>query len=162
MGSFAHKLNLTVVIKCLMVLILYSFGYNSLTYKFYRKRNASSGLFLCKPTMRGFLLEGYLFSLRNLANGFIHGFLLDRHLLQISALTVVSGLLVVIIVYYRKQFVGKLGFLLSLLYQLSFLIFNVLILMEIRNVGILGFNYQGILYELMLTSLVITVLRFLV
>ena len=34
--------------------------------------------------------------------------------------------------------------------------------MEIRNVDILGFNYQGILYELMLTSLVITVLRFLV
>ena len=160
-ASFSHKLNLTVVIKCFVLLVLYSIGYNSLTYKFYRKRNASSGLYLCKPTLRGFVLEGYLFSLRNLVNGVIHGFLLDHHLLQISALTAVSGILAFMIVHYRRQFICKFAFLMSLLYHLSFFTFNALILMGIKKVDFLGFDYQSILYELMLTSLAITVLRFL-
>ena len=83
---FSHKANVAAAAVCLFFLLLYSLAYFPLTYSFLSKRHASNGIYLCNPTLRGFLLESTLFAVRNIVNGFIHGFLLDRHELQICLL----------------------------------------------------------------------------
>ena len=102
---FAHKSNLTAAILFFFVLIQYGFAYFLLTYKFLRPRIANNALYQCQFSLNGFIVEGFLFGIRNVVNGFTHGFLLDRHELQIMLLIANNSLVLLVMFALRKEFI---------------------------------------------------------
>ena len=144
---FAHKANLAAAILSFFILIQYSFTYFLLSYKFLRPRIASNALYQCQPTFNGFILESWLFGIRNITNGFIHGFLLDRHELQIILLIANNSLVLLVMFALREEFTYKVAYWLSFLYYLGFILFNGLVLMEVRGVDLGGIPYSWLGYR---------------
>ena len=145
--AFAHKANLAAAILCFFFLLQYSLVYFLLIDKFLRPRFASNALYQCQHSLKGFMVEGCLFGVRNLINGFIHGFLLDRHELQIILLIANNSLMLLVMFLLRKEFTYKVAYWLGFLYYLGFILFNGLVLMEIRQVDIGGISYSWIGYR---------------
>ena len=90
------------------------------------------------------MVEGCLFGVRNLLNGFIHGFLLDRHELQIILLIANNSLMLLVMFSLRKEFTYRVAYWLGFLYYLGFVLFNGLMLMEIRQVDIGDISYSEV------------------
>ena len=88
-----------------------------------------------------------MFGVRNLLNGFIHGFSLDRHELQIILLIANNSLMLLVMFLLRKEFTYKVAYWLGFLYYLGFILFNGLVLIEIRQVDIGDISYSWIGYR---------------
>lgn len=147
---------------CGFFLIIYSICYHTFTCKFFNRRISSNALYLCKANMKGFVLELFIFGIRSLLNGFIHGFFLDHHELQICLLIGVAGFLNIVIITLRKSFLYPFSFALTLLYFIFYLFFNTLILLEIKGINFLSIPYENLDYYVLIILLALTLFRFLV
>ena len=157
----SHKANLTATAVCLFLLLTYSLAYLPLTYSYLSTRHASNGIYLCNPTLRGFVLESVLFAIRNLLNGFVHGFLLDHQELQSWLLIGVNTVVLLVVYFCSKEFRFKVAFVLAFLYYLGFILFNVLILLEMKGIGLGGFEYSWVGYRVLLVLLALACVRML-
>ena len=159
-GIFQHKLNMSIAIFCFYFLLIYCICFYQFTFNDQNKRVASNGLFFCRPTFKGFLLESVVFGIRNLLSGFIHGYLLDHHDLQLYLLIGVNGLVLLLIVRMRKEFAYKLSFFLTFCYYLGFTLFNASLLSQKKEVFLFEKEeYPGINFLLIVLLLTIIVLR---
>ena len=162
-GIFQHKLNMLTAIICFYFLVMYCICFYQFTFNDHNKRVASNALFFCKPTFKGFLLESIIFGARNLLNGFIHGYLLDHHDVQLFLLIGVNGIVLLLILIMRKQFNYEGSFILTFLYYLLFVLFNISLLCQKLKVYHLfeQGQYPQLHFILIIGLLVIIVLRIL-
>ena len=158
-GIFPNKVNMSITAFCFFSLLIYCICYYQFTFNDHSKRIASHGLFLCKPTYKAFILESIMFASRNLLSGFIHGYFLDHHLIQLGLLIGVNGIVLLFIVRLKKEFQYESSYVLTFSYHLTFTLFNVSLLSQKKKFLFEEDLYKQLNFMLLLQLLLIIVLR---
>ena len=84
---------------------------------------------------------------------------MDHHELQIWLLIGVNTVVLLVVYFCSKEFRFKAAFVLAFLYYLGFVLFNVLILLEMKGIGLGGFEYSWVGYRVLLVLLVLAGVR---
>ena len=158
-GIFPHKINFSVTAFCFFFLLIYCICYYQFTFNDHNKRVAANGLYFCKPTFKGFILESIVFGTRNLLSGFIHGYFLDYHAIQLGLLIGVNGFVLLLIILLRKEFDYKASLFLTFMYYFGFVLFNVSLLCQKKRVLFSEESFKEIHLILIIILLLVIALR---
>lgn len=135
--NFMDKINLVSSVFCFFILISFSIGLFMLTLSFFpKKRVSQAALYQVESRSRGFVTECFIFGVRSVLSGMIHGFLLDYPELQITLLLSVSGFITFWVSLWKKEFTYKTAYWLTFIYHLGFTFFNIFVLLEMKGVTI--------------------------
>ena len=122
------KVNLTVTVLYLFINMIFPFVLYPFIFTYVEKSEGEIILSCANFTRKGIFMELTFVSIRSFVRGAIHAFFLQYYSIQISCLVGSNFVLICICLLLRKHFINQWMFAIYLLYYISFLTFDFLLL----------------------------------
>ena len=151
--EFVDKLNLIITIILLAFFFLYALAFYMLIFKYEKRRNSSELLEIKKYTIQAYAVHASFNCVRGFFQGFIHATFTINNDYQIVLLITIDLLFIFFVCKFRKHFNNRIHFILTLVYCIVFLIFNLLLVIYVFDpVNNVDFDFVFMIIIFMLSG----------